>query len=207
MLTFFDITYLYPIDHDQKSVSWKWLAILSKSCQLCYVTLLLFFNRIINLHFVFPYYIAKFHIFNFVNHPLEFFCCFSEFFKKYSRYEMPSEGWLYFFPFHKMFKFLLFHQNHISSRDDWKRWQILKLQYLGSISSTFQEKILHSKIPRAQKDRDSFTEFLRFWYLHVQKLWVNMLMKLTTIVDYILLSSNPYTMAVSTAISEIRYYW
>ena len=46
---------------------------------------------------------------------------------------------------------------------------------LLSISSTFYEQLLRAQIPKSAK-KDSF---LHFWDLHLQKLSVNMLMKLT----------------------------
>jgi len=50
---------------------------------------------------------------------------------------------------------------------------------LGSISSTFYEKLLSLQIPKAQKDIDVLTQFLHFWNLRLKKFWVNMLVKST----------------------------
>ena len=68
----FLITSLFPtIDHDQKSVGWKWLALFYSPVNFvmwrCY-----FFNRlIINLHFVFQLH-CKFYFSYIVDHLLKF---------------------------------------------------------------------------------------------------------------------------------------
>jgi len=54
---------------------------------------------------------------------------------------------------------------------------VLSFTCLGSISSTFYVHLLHTQIPRAQKNTDNLTEFLRFWNL--KKLCKNMLVKST----------------------------
>jgi len=51
----------------------------------------------------------------------------------------------------------------------------------GSISQTFYVQLLHVVIPKAQKNTVKPSVFLHFWDLCVQKLQVNMLMKLTPI--------------------------
>ncbi len=57
-----------------------------------------------------------------------------------------------------------------------KSWNWLQV----SISSTFYAQLLHTEIPKAHKDTDSLTKFLRFYDLRVKKLLVNMMVKLTT---------------------------
>ncbi len=47
------------------------------------------------------------------------------------------------------------------------------------MSPTFYEQLLHTKIPKAQKDTDDLTVFLRFWDLHMKTLCINMLIKST----------------------------
>jgi hypothetical protein len=49
----------------------------------------------------------------------------------------------------------------------------------GSISPTFYNQLLQEQIPKMQKETDDLTVFLRFWNLQVQKLLINMLVKLT----------------------------
>jgi len=40
-----------------------------------------------------------------------------------------------------------------------------QLSVLGSISPTYYEQLLPTQIPKAQKDTDDLTVFLRFWDL------------------------------------------
>ncbi len=47
------------------------------------------------------------------------------------------------------------------------------------------EQFFCTKIPKVQKDIDSLTVFLHFWDLHFQKLFVNMLVKWTLVVNFI----------------------
>jgi len=49
----------------------------------------------------------------------------------------------------------------------------------GSTSLTFYLKLLRAQIPKAQKESDTFTEFLCFWDLHTLKLQANRLVKST----------------------------
>ncbi len=53
------------------------------------------------------------------------------------------------------------------------------LAHIGSISSTFYSQRLRAQIPKAPKDTDNLTEFLKFWDLQVLMLLINMLVKST----------------------------
>jgi len=48
------------------------------------------------------------------------------------------------------------------------------------ISPMFYKQLTRAQIPKAQKDTDDLTVFLRFWDLHTLKLCVKMLVKSAT---------------------------